>query len=271
MAIIYGTSGDDHLDADVDGRREDDVVFGGAGDDFIDNIRHGNDYVLAGAGDDIIQVIDHWTAITGHATISGGSGTDRLAYVSGANEYAYVDLEAGSFGVKFFGNNIERGTLIDIEDVSIHGGSAEVLGNAGNNRITTREGNDYLDGRGGNDALEAGSGDDHLIGGAGNDSLDGGTGNDILEGGTGNDVIRGGGGEDTFVFAGDTGSDTVYNFGVDDVMDFSGVAEITSFSDLMNNHITDLGWIGIRINFGDSQIVSFYTTFEWLTEDNFIF
>jgi Ca2+-binding RTX toxin-like protein len=137
-----------------------------------------------------------------------------------------------------------------------------LIGSAGNNGLVGNAGNDLLSGLAGNDTLRGGFGRDTLLGGAGNDMingdddgdvlkgeqgndlLDGGKGNDYLEGGTGNDVLLGGRGDDFLVggadndrLIGSLGSDQFYfrtsqpfaavNFGVDQIKDFSRVADNT--------------------------------------------
>jgi len=68
--------------------------------------------------------------------------------------------------------------------------AVDLLGGAGNDRLTGGEGNDSLVGGGGNDRLTGGRGNESLVGGGGNDRLTGGGGNDLLSGGRDADRIN---------------------------------------------------------------------------------
>jgi Ca2+-binding RTX toxin-like protein len=106
--------------------------------------------------------------------------------------------------------------------------------------------------------MNGGSGNDTLNGGGGNDRLIGGTGNDTLNGGGGNDRLVGGGGNDRFVFANGFGDDTISGFAASNAedIDLSGVSAITSFTDLVNNHLqTDLGTGDALIVVGANSIL----------------
>ncbi|MEZ0170212.1 calcium-binding protein [Microvirga sp. TS319] len=81
-----------------------------------------------------------------------------------------------------------------------NGTQLNIIGAAGNDRMTASGYKDQLFGLGGNDTLDAKAGNDLLNGGAGNDRLFGGSGNDLLYGGLGLDQMTGGPGNDTFVF-----------------------------------------------------------------------
>ncbi|SDE42682.1 nidogen-like domain-containing protein [Ruegeria marina] len=67
----------------------------------------------------------------------------------------------------------------------------ELLGFAGNDRLSGLAGNDTLDGGAGDDTLLGGAGGDQMFGGAGNDSLNGEAGGDrfLLELGMGHDTV----------------------------------------------------------------------------------
>jgi autotransporter-associated beta strand protein len=109
-----------------------------------------------------------------------------------------------------------------------------------------------------NDKLIGDAGDNTINGKAGNDTLKGMAGNDRLDGGKGNDSMTGGAGADLFVFGRRYGSDKVINFNPDegDVIDLSGAVGITSFRDLMQNHLSDTGRdIRITASDGSSMIL----------------
>jgi Ca2+-binding RTX toxin-like protein len=116
-------------------------------------------------------------AIIGDALFVGGTeGTDRI--IVSAN---------GSirFNSKLLPNIWEGGRVV-------------VLGNGGNDTITTSSVRFPIEfyGGAGNDYLAGGNSDDILDGGEGNDRLLGGNGNDILLGGGGADRLYGGNGDD---------------------------------------------------------------------------
>lgn len=124
-------------------------------------------------------------------------------------------------------------------------GDDVAFGWTGNDRIRGGAGNDRLAGDDGNDVIFGDAGNDHLIGDyailnqTGNDKLFGLSGNDRLDGGNGDDELSGGRGRDTFVFS--NGDDIVTDFSGRDFIDLTGVAAITGFRDLKNNHATQIG------------------------------
>ena len=70
----------------------------------------------------------------------------------------------------------------------------------------------------------------------------GGGGNDTLRGDAGDDVMTGGDGSDLFLFHNDFGQDIVSDFDLaEDVLSFASVDALTSFSDVVNNHATQVG------------------------------
>jgi serralysin len=90
------------------------------------------------------------------------------------------------------------------------GGSANLIGDAGNDTVIAGTGSDSLFGDDGNDLLIGGLGDNFLTGGAGNDELRGGLGNDTASGGDGNDMFTATVTVDgSDFFFGGNGSDTV--------------------------------------------------------------
>ncbi len=148
--VIYGGAGNDWIFAQggndfIDAGADHDVVFGGSG----------NDVILGQAGDDVIVGDGHPSILAaslhGDDYLSGGNGDDQL-YGGGGSDY----LEGGA------GNDILHGDFSDIA-FQYHG----------------------------NDILDGGSGDDRLSGYAGNDTLIGGSGNDTLIGGSGDDIYIG--------------------------------------------------------------------------------
>ncbi len=115
------------------------------------------------------------------------------------------------------------------------------------------------------DQMFAGDGADKLFGFGGNDAIDGGAGDDLLEGGKGRDKLTGGEGADTFVFRKSSGSDVITDFGNgDDILNLRGLKSITSFEDLMSNHVRQVnddvhivGGSGVKIVLKDLDKTSF--------------
>lgn len=123
-------------------------------------------------------------------------------------------------------------------------GSDKILGGYGTDELIGSRGYDKLYGNYGSDRLYGGVGKDLLSGGGGNDRLYGGAGNDSLFGGTGNDRLYGGAGSDDFVFRGGQGDNVIYGFNATDNgedIDLICVSRITSYRDLANNHMAQVG------------------------------
>jgi Ca2+-binding RTX toxin-like protein len=164
-----------------------DVIYAGAGNDFIRGGR--GDDAIYGEGDR-----DDIAGESGADVIFGGEGNDDLAgdaaYIGGAEHGAdYIDGGGGN------------------DTIAGEGGEDVIFGGAGDDAIlgdsatldTVFHGADFIDGGEDDDVINAGGGDDILIGGQGADVLVGGTGNDQLEGGIGADILSGGGGDDRYV------------------------------------------------------------------------
>lgn len=87
------------------------------------------------------------------------------------------------------------------------GGNDLLLGGDGKDLVRGGDGADTIAGGGGNDTLHGGSGIDILRGHGGNDILLGNDGNDALNGGAGNDIVQGGAGNDLMI--GEQGDDRI--------------------------------------------------------------
>ncbi len=247
--LLQGGDGSDTLN----GNGGNDILRGDAGFDHLDG-GDGNDR-LAGNGD-----ADTLSGGDGNDSLFGGGGADNLDGGAGFDQTGYyysaaavtVDLGTGHgsggladgdtlSGIEaVFGSNQFGDTLIGRAgvDVGLHGNG----------------GDDSLKGLSGNDSLFGDNGNDTLIGGSGNDHLDGGKGADRLVGGSGNDLMTGGGGSDIFVFADGFGNDTVTDFSGNnpEKIDLSGVSGITSFTDLVANHLEDHGTFVVIVDGTDS-------------------
>jgi Ca2+-binding RTX toxin-like protein len=216
-----------------------DVLYGGAGNDFLAGLR-GNDVLYGEADDDTLAGDDGEDALfggDGNDTMTGDYG--KLAYDSGGGTIAqgndYLDGGAGDDWMQGEGGDdiliggADKDQLIgDAEylDGSAHGadyleggtGDDNLWGMGGDDVLVggdnddylqgdysvsalpeTFHGNDFLDGGAGKDTLIGDGGDDILNGGTEDDSLDGGKGNDTLYGGAGNDGLHGSEGNDLLV------------------------------------------------------------------------
>ncbi len=238
----------------------DTFLFSGAalsGLDFFVNIRRGNFERIESkvlVGDDVVigsVIAETLTGFGGDDTLRGKGGDDRLVGGNGS------DRLAGGGG----------------EDVLLGGiGADTLIGGRGADLMRGNSGDDDLRGGAANDRLLGNGGSDRLRGDAGDDELLGGGKADVLTGGEGDDTLNGGGGADVFVFGSDDGSDVIirYKAGVDSV-DLSAVAEITDFSDLSANHLSD-GDNGAEIAIDGDVLVRFDgVAVAALTEDDFIF
>ncbi len=167
---------------------DDDVLFGGVGNDLLDGSA-GHDTLRGGLGDDTLQ------GGTGHDTLFGDEGNDQL---NGGRE---DDTLSGGDG-----------------DDRLEGGSgADTLrGDSGADTLLGGSGEDHLHGGKGADSLNGGSQNDTLFGDAGADTLIGGSGDDTLSGGSDNDLLSGGSGADTL--KGDDGRDHLKGGHGDDVL-----------------------------------------------------
>ena len=224
------------------GSRFSDILYGNGGDNKLIGGK-GNDVLVGKAGAD---------------TFNGGAGVDAVSYDASGSVKAdllkpssntgdaagdvYISIEnldGSTFSDTLFGNNIGN---------VIRGNSYPNLA-SGADALHGRNGNDKLFGFDNSDTLFGDSGNDTIYGGAGNDRLIGGSGNDTIYGGAGNDRLIGGSGNDTFVFVSGFGHDVIVGYSANNAedIDLSGVSGITSFADLVNNHLTTDGGTGFAL------------------------
>ncbi|MDU9006805.1 calcium-binding protein [Sedimentitalea todarodis] len=186
----------------ITGTAGDDTFSSGAGRDFVEGL--GGDDILNGGG--------------GRDTLRGDSGSDTLRGKTGND--------------KLFGGNHDDKIFAGAGDDTMRGGK-------GSDTLRGADGDDTAYGDAGRDIIRGEAGNDQLNGGKGNDRMWGDGGRDTLDGGLGNDVMYGGFGSDTFVFS--PGDDRIRDFQSRDQIDLRGVASITGFNDLRNNHTEDIG------------------------------
>ncbi|MGD9863297.1 MAG: hypothetical protein AB7S99_08795 [Pseudodonghicola sp.] len=182
----------------------------------------GTDFNDRMIGDKVANVM---LGLAGKDYLDGGKGVDRVSYDQdasfGGTGGVTVNLQKG-YAIDGFG---DRDTLKSFENVRGTEVKDTIIGSGAKN---------LLEGLGGNDVLKGLGGNDTLLGGAGLDRLDGGAGNDRLVGGAQ---------ADRFIFSGDFGNDTIVDFqtaGTKEKIDLSQVTEIRNFSDLVNNHLSDV-------------------------------
>ena len=279
--LLIGGEGDDTLSGGITGR---DTVEGGIGDDNLSGGSNydtltggeGNDYLDGGEASDLVD------GGVGNDTILGGSGTDTLIGDDGDDEIfggiGADDIDGGE------GNDLLTG---DTNTDTLRGGNGDdtLSGGEGQDILIGGDGLDVLDGGSGSDSLDGGAGDDLLDGGiTGRDTLDGGAGNDTLDGGSNVDRLIGGAGddeltggrqvEDVFVFADGFGVDVITDFDVNidgELIDLSGVTNITDFNDLISNHLTADTNGNAVISDGQNSITLLGVETNALTESDFIF
>lgn len=186
-------------------------------------------YVFVIGGDDLPDFANLQAFLNFFGTVT----LDAPTGASGFGENTEIPF-AGFPDVATTENDVIYGT--DVRDVIASG--------RGNDKVFGLTGNDVLNGGAGRDKLFGAAGGDKLLGGKGWDWLYGQKGFDVLNGGQGNDVLVGGLGADVFIFAGKFGKDVIKDFNANsnlEDIDLSGVAAITGFFDLKNNHMVQDG------------------------------
>jgi len=148
------------------------TLYGGSGNDTLIS-GGGSDHLFGEAGNDLLN------AGLGKDVVSGGSGTDTADYSSRIKNLMITLNGVADDGQAGEGDNV----MTDVENV---------IGGAGDDRITGSSASNVLRGDAGNDTLDGGAGRDSLFGEAGNDTLLG-VDNfvDLLDGGSGTDTATG--------------------------------------------------------------------------------
>ena len=196
-----------------EGLPDDDVLYGGSGDDTMYGIGgddtlyggDGNDVMSGNSGDDTLYGNDGTDTLVGNSgndILFGGNGNDDLSGSSG-NDTLSGDggndvLSGGSGDDDIFGGSGDDELSGNADNDLIYGGSGDdiLYGNSGDDYLSGDSGSDEINGHSGNDMLFGGAGQDKLIGGSGDDYLSGGEHNDKLYGGSGADILLGGDGND---------------------------------------------------------------------------
>jgi Ca2+-binding RTX toxin-like protein len=157
MAIVYGTTSSETINASDGVTDLADTIYGYGGNDTIFGLG-GNDLIIGGLGADIIN---------------GGNGIDAALYTDSATGVT-VNLSTG----KGSGGTAQGDTLTSIENLYGSAFDDALTGNSANNNLSGMAGDDVLKGAGGDDVLSGGDDDDLLLGGTGADTLYGGSGSD---------------------------------------------------------------------------------------------
>lgn len=236
-------------DIDGVGNGRKNQIEGNSGDNIL-NGAGGNDILIGGGGDDVF--LDD----AGADTMIGGTGADTyrvdnvgdviVEVAGGGIDHVETSI---SFALRSQSQYLETLTLTGSDD--IYG-----VGNGRPNTITGNSGNNFLNGA---------SGDDVLIGGAGADTF-----NDDV----GNDQMTGGSGADIFIFKGSFGQDVITDFSSaqsGEVIDLSLVTSITSYSDLVNNHMNQSAGNTTITDSQGNSIRLLDVTMNELSADDFIF
>lgn len=300
--VLIGGLGDDtfHDDGGADrmvgGNGNDTYRVDNAGDRVVEFNSQGNDHVDASISFSLRSHSQHLEtlSLTGNNDINGtGNGLFNTIRGNDGN-----NILNGAWGNDILigggGNDIFR------DD----GGADQMVGGIGNDiyRVDHRgdqivenhgQGNDHVDAsvsfslRSHSQHLEtltltgtgsiAGTGngrDNVIIGNRADNRLDGAWGDDTIDGAGGDDILTGGRGADTFIFSDGFGQDTITDFDLaqdGETIRLSSLSSISSFDDLMNNHIrTDGGEVFIFDGAGSTIHLQGVNVSE-LEADHFIF
>lgn len=197
--LFFGTTGDDSLDPDVPETP-----------DFFDGV---NDLVFTGAGNDFVDI----STATGNSRVYGGSDNDQI--VVGTNDRAFggpgndeLNASDGGGDNRLYGYEGNDELIVGTDDRAFGGNGDDILdGSAGG-------GGNRLYGGNGNDTFSLGNNDRHI----------GGSGDDLFNVVTGGDnIITGGEGADTFNIA-DTQLPNFFNT----ITDFDGEEDIIGINGL---------------------------------------
>lgn len=241
----FSGSGDDMLmgnDADntLKGGKGNDTVEGGDGADRVEG-GSGNDMVQGGADDDRVK------GGSGADTAYGGAGDDEIVG-QGGNDDLFGDAGHDDINGNGGSDRIYGGDGMDT--INAGGGRDLVYGDKGDDEIHAGKGNDTVWGSEGDDLIYGTDGKNKLGGGKGDDmiwagkqaEMFGNSGDDTLNSGLGDDTMWGGSGADEFSFIG--GTDVIGDFkarGDLERIDITAMNAISSFADLQDNHMTQVG------------------------------
>ncbi len=126
-----------------------------------------------------------------------------------------------------------------------------IVGGAGNDRITGNILANTLQGGTGDDRISGVGGNDYILGQDGHDIINGGDGNDIIFGQGGNDILSGGAGNDIFYYNGLLSGAVTASayFGLDTIADFTSAQDKIYLSKATFGAITSAAGTAIGTNF----------------------
>jgi Ca2+-binding RTX toxin-like protein len=217
----------------ITGTSGDNLIIAGAGANTI-TLTEGNNTINAGDGANTI------TATEGDNTITLGNGANTITVTEGDNE---ITSGSGADTITFTSGN---------NTINAGDGANTIVGTSGINTINTGNGADTITTgglAGGGNTINAGDGantiitglgDDTITAGDGADTITTGGGDDNISAGGGADTITGGAGADVYIFEDGFGNDSIIDFDDFDNINLSAVTNIVDYTDLYDNHLTDV-------------------------------
>ena len=254
------------IDENLTANSNSNIITANANNDYIEGISMSSDLIIADERDNNINLISDgswnidsysaWNPYTqdivrvyntnrSFDAFDGGDGYDVINLTTGNDALALHDPysdNASSNQVRLANIEEINGSLgddiIDISSSTLTYTDITLNGNDGNDTLWSNDGNDTINGGTGDDHIVGGRGDDTLNGGDDNDTIKGYDGNDIINGGLGQDILNGGIGNDSFIF--NSLEDSAINFSDviedftkgEDIINLSGISELTSFDSL---------------------------------------
>jgi Ca2+-binding RTX toxin-like protein len=185
-AVLYGSAGNDTIDASAVLTATGVTIYGGTG---ASDPTDGADSITGSSGSDAIY------GNGGNDTINGGAGGQDSLYGGAGNDA----MTGGDTGTVIYGG-AGSDAITATAASTIYGGSGVSDPTDGADVITGSGLADSIYGNGGNDSIASGGGADNIFGGAGDDTI-------TASGAAANATLTGGDGADVFVFS-ETGSDT---------------------------------------------------------------
>lgn len=237
LETLYLTGADDISGT---GNGQANTIRGNDGNNVL-NGAWGNDHLIGGAGNDTFRDdggADQMVGGTGNDTYRIDHAQDRIVELQGqGNDHVEASV---SFSLRSQSQHLETLTLFGSDSI-------DGTGNARNNT---------------------------LIGNRSDNRLDGAWGDDSIDGGGGDDILAGGRGADTFVFREGFGRDLISDFELDqsgEVINLGLISSISSFDDLVNNHIRNIdGQAVINDDLGNTIQIQGVRV-EDLAADHFVF
>ncbi len=217
IGLSVTTTSDEDTDLSSIGANS--TIFGGAGNDSIQNSAK-ESFIYGGAGKDSVENggvssflfgnagNDYFSNESNFVSIHGGAGKDIIEN-SGASSALYGDAGNDSITNEKVFATIYGGAGKDI--IENGGASSALYGDAGNDKITNNASNVEISGGAGNDNVENRGDEVLIVGEAGKDSIYNSGAKVEIDLGAGNDYIYNEGA--VISIKGGAGNDKIYNFG----------------------------------------------------------